>query len=197
MNNNAANWPSTHLTLIGRLREQDDAQGWAQFWEIYSPLVYRFCQRRSLQHDDALDVSQNAIVSLRRSLASFDPNKGKFRGWFGQLIRREIAKYKIRQFRDVQAGGGDHVPDDAIEAEDCDWDSDFNGHVVQVALDRIKPEFHPLEWVVMERVVLQGRKPRSIASEIDRDAPWISRVKYRLIQRLKAEVQFLANGGLE
>ncbi|MEK6259249.1 MAG: sigma-70 family RNA polymerase sigma factor [Planctomycetota bacterium] len=195
--NNAANWPSTHLTLLARLRSLGNAEDWDEFWRIYSPLIYRFCQRRYLQHDDALDVSQNAMVALRKSLANFDPAKGKFRGWFGQLIRREIAKYKDKQDRDVQAIGGGVVPEIVQEAEDDDWDLEFNRHVVHTALSRIRVEFEPSEWEVMEQVVLAGRKPRDVAPEIGQDAAWISRAKYRLVQRLKSEVFFLANGSLE
>lgn len=193
----AGKWPSTHMTLLNRLRNPEDTQGWDDFWEIYSPLVYSFCRRRDMQHEDALDVRQNAMLALRRSLPNFDPAKGKFRGWFGQLIRREISKYKDKQIRDGRAVGGEFLPDNPAQSESEDWDSQFNGHVVQIALDRIKVEFGPVEWQVMQRVVLAGSKPRAVADDIGRDAAWISRVKYRLLQRLKTEVHFLAGGGME
>ncbi len=185
------------MTLLARLRSLDDGKDWAEFWRIYEPLIYRFCHRRYVQHEDALDVSQNAMLALRKSLPNFDPAKGKFRGWFGQLLRREIAKHRRKQDRDVQATGDGIVPEVIEKPEDADWDLEFNRHVVNAALSRIRVEFDPLEWVVMEQVVLAGRTPRSVAPEIGRDAAWISRVKYRLVQRLKSEVYFLANGGLE
>lgn len=194
---NAGNWPSTNVTLLHRLRDANDSEGWDEFWSIYSPLIYRFCLRRFVQHEDALDVRQNAMIALRSGLTTFDPAKGKFRGWFGMLIRREIAKHRERQARHGQAIGGEFDVGDRLEAEDTEWDAEFKAHIVEVALERIKPEFEPIELIVMEQVVLRNLKPRDLVAEIGRDAAWISRVKYRLIQRLKAEVQYLSDSGLD
>lgn len=193
----AGNWPSTKVTLLDRLADPSDPASWDEFWEIYSPLVYRFCLKRSLQHEDALDVRQNAMVSVRRSIGNYDPAKGKFRGWLGQLIRHEIAKYVASTTRQGRAVGGGFEVGQELQVEDPEWDSEFNGHVVQVALDNIKADFDAIEWIVMKEVVLAGRRPRDVTEEIGRDAAWISRAKYRLMQRLKAEVHRMAEGGLE
>lgn len=194
--NASGNWPSTHMTLIGRIADADDTEAWNEFWVTYSPLILRFCQRRQLQFEDAQDVCQNAIQSMRGSLATYDPNKGRFRYWFSQVIRREIIKHRKKQQKAGCGVGGDACFEENLDAEDLDWNEEFNKLIVNNALARIKAEFDDQEWMVMEQVVLRGRKPRDVVSEIGCDAPSISRMKYRLIKRLKEVVQFLADGDL-
>ena len=38
--------PVTRPSLLVRLRDRQDRRAWAEFVEIYTPLVYRYCGRR-------------------------------------------------------------------------------------------------------------------------------------------------------
>ena len=44
-----SDWPSTHVTLLQRLREVDRPGDWDLFVQVYGPLLYRSCRRRGLQ----------------------------------------------------------------------------------------------------------------------------------------------------
>jgi len=194
---NSAGWPSTQMTLLSRLREPGDNNVWEEFSEIYAPLIYGYCRYRQLQHADALDVSQNALVALRCGLHNYDPAKGKFRGWFCQIIWAEIARFRRKQFQGGQAVGGDFELELAAGPESDLWEEQFKNHVVNTALTRLKAEIDPLEVVVLDEVVVKGRKPRNLVTEVGRDAAWISRAKYRLMSRLKELVYFYSEGGFE
>ncbi|MDB5389289.1 MAG: rpoE 7 [Planctomycetaceae bacterium] len=190
----AGDWPSTHETLLERLRNPDDIQGWEEFWEIYSVVIYRFCRCRGLQEADARDVCQNAAIVLQRSLPRFqyDPVQGKFRSWLGTLVAREIGKYRHRQARDGTGVGGVGIVGQELLENDATWIAEFNSYILQVSLLRIEAEFDPLEWKAFRLVWIEGRKPRDVAAEVNRAPDWLSRVKFRILQRLKVEVQFLA-----
>jgi RNA polymerase sigma-70 factor (ECF subfamily) len=160
--------------------------------EVYGPLIYRFCRRRGLQNADARDVVQNVFVAVRRGIARFeyDPGRGRFRSWLGTITSREIGKYRRRLERAGQGdGGGTGTPD--ARDNDAVWIVEFNGHVLQAALDRIRSEFAADIWAAFECVWIENRTPAEAAARFQRKPDWVYRSKYRILQRLKAELSFL------
>lgn len=184
-------WPSTRLTLLNRLLNPEDNQSWKEFWDIYSELIYRFCRKRLLRHEDAIDVRQSAMLALQRGLKTFDPEIGRFRGWFGKLILCEIYKQRSKYPEIPQLQ--DDLSDKKSESDDAMWDREFATHIVGIAISRIQAEFTPLEWGVFSKVVLEGRKPAEVAAELACDPAWLYRAKYRVLKRLQAETAYLSN----
>lgn len=194
---NSASWPSTQMTLLSRLRDLDDDAVWQEFTKTYSSLIYGYCRNRQLQHADALDVLQNALIALRNGLLNYDPAKGKFRGWFCQIIWAEIAKFRRKQFRAGRPVDQECDQEFPAAKEREAWEQQFREHAVQVALAHIRAELDSARAMVLEEVVVKGRKPRNLVAEVGHDAAWISRMKYALMLRLKELVHFYAEGGLE
>ncbi len=194
---NSASWPSTQMTLLSRLRDLDDDAVWQEFAKTYSSLIYGYCRNRQLQHADALDVLQNALIALRNGLINYDPAKGKFRGWFCQIIWAEIAKFRRKHYRAGRPVDHEFDQEFSVAAESEVWEQQFREHAVQVALAHLRAEIDAVKVTVLEEVVVKGRKPRNLVAEIGQDAAWISRAKYDLMQRLKELVLFYAEGGLD
>jgi RNA polymerase sigma factor (sigma-70 family) len=184
-------WPSTHMTLIERIASAEDAEAWEFFHKIYSPLILQFCQRRRLQAADAADVCQNVIQSMRQTLPHYAAEKGRFRCWFSQVIRRQIAAHLEVLSR--RPGSLEHIGEPCCEADDASDEDQIRRYVLNMALEAIRPELTSQEWHIMSEVVLKGRKPREVGEEIGMEAPRISRVKYQLIRRLKEKIRFLEN----
>ncbi len=189
----SAAWPSTRETLIGRLQQQSDGPEWGLFVEVYGPLLYHFCRRRGVQDADARDVTQNVILSVRRGIDRFtyDPALGKFRSWLGTITSREIG----RQRRGSQRAGlpseavtnGAHHPAD----NEATWIVEFNSHICQTALDRIRPDFEALTWQAFEMLWIHDVKPRDVAIQLHKAPDWVYQAKFRVLRRLEKEVRFL------
>jgi RNA polymerase sigma-70 factor (ECF subfamily) len=47
---------TTSSSLLDRLRRPADAEAWARFVELYTPLLYRWARRLGLQDADAADL---------------------------------------------------------------------------------------------------------------------------------------------
>lgn len=185
-------WPSTRMTLLNRLRDMHGGEAWAEFYVIYSPLVYRFCRNRNLKHEDAEEVTHNSMISIQRSLRTFDSNKGKFRNWFFKVIRSGISRHCKAAGRMVSL---DSITDDPPDQHDDEevWDEEFNIYMLETAIERVRPQFNPLEWRVFEEAVLSGLKTGAVAIMLQQSAAWISRVKYKIVKRLKEEIRYLSN----
>ena len=56
--------PITRHGLVLRLRKPDDEGAWAEFVDIYEPLVYGLARRKGLQDADARDLCQEVFRAL-------------------------------------------------------------------------------------------------------------------------------------
>ena len=72
--------PATRPSLLVRLRNPRDGQAWAQFVDVYAPLVYAFALSQSLQDADAADLTQEVLRAVNAALGRFeyDPERGSF-----------------------------------------------------------------------------------------------------------------------
>ena len=60
--------PNTNASLILRLRNPDDADAWAEFVEIYEPLIYGLIRSKGFQHADAAELTQEVLLAVVRSV---------------------------------------------------------------------------------------------------------------------------------
>ena len=54
-----ADFPDTRASLLVRLRDPQDGTAWAEFVDLYAPLVYAYARKQGLQDADAADLSQD------------------------------------------------------------------------------------------------------------------------------------------
>lgn len=84
---------TTRASLIARVKDPRDTAAWAEFHELYSPLLYRYARARGLGHEDAEDVRAACYESIVRQIAGFeyDKAKGGFKAWLRTLVNRRVA----------------------------------------------------------------------------------------------------------
>jgi RNA polymerase sigma-70 factor (ECF subfamily) len=185
----------TRPTLLWRIRDPRDAQSWEDFVTVYTPLVYGHCRRRGLQPADAEDVTQEVFIQVRRSIEDFDykPERGRFRDWLGQVTRHKIFRF----LRARQATGpvvpADHDAREATEQEP-QWAEDFSRHVLNIALERIRPHFKEATFRAFECTWLKGRPADEVAREMGKSIKLVYVAKSRVLRRLEEEVRELAEG---
>jgi RNA polymerase sigma factor (sigma-70 family) len=189
----ASDWPSTHATLIGRLRAQPNGAAWNQFAEAYLGLIYRVVRRRGVQAADAEDVTSNVFLAVHRGIRSldYDPQRGQFRSWLWTVARRELIRHQEKSQRAGRPMGGITDGDLHRVENDAGWIVAFNAHVFQTAIARIRPDFDDLVWQAFELSWGQDLKPAAVAVQLGKSAAWVCQAKFRVKQRLHREVQYL------
>jgi RNA polymerase sigma-70 factor (ECF subfamily) len=186
------------VTLLARLRQDGDAEAWKTFVNLYTPLVFRFCRRRGLQDADASDVTQQVLAIVHRRIGEFkyDRQKGRFRNWLGAVTSHEITRNQKKQRRPGKGTGdglGDDVSKLASAPSDPEWVEEFNGYIFQKALTRIRADFEDEVWQAFDLTWLRDVKPRDAAATIGRPASWIYKARYKVIERLRKELEFLTS----
>src|SRR5580658_9537688 len=78
-----ANGIPTRRSLLSRLKNWNDNESWRVFFYTYWRLIYNTAVRAGLNDAQAQDVVQETIISVLKSIPSFqyDPSKGTFKGW--------------------------------------------------------------------------------------------------------------------
>src|ERR1700732_2246043 len=94
-----ADFPPTRASLLVRLRDPQDEAAWANFVDLYAPLVYGYARKQGLQDADAADLSQDVLAAVAGSIGrlEYDPKRGAFRNWLFTVVRRKISNWRSAQ----------------------------------------------------------------------------------------------------
>jgi RNA polymerase sigma-70 factor (ECF subfamily) len=184
----------TRPSLLMRIRDRNDQESWRTFVMIYAPLVYRYCCRHGLQDADASDLSQEVMQKVARAIRTFEyqPARGLFRNWLLTITRRQLAEFhqKIarRPEQSIDCSEVEALSEDG-DRPDADWNQDFTDRVLQVALDRSRPNFEPTTWRAFESVWIENRSAAETADALALNIDLVYYSKARVLKRLKEEVE--------
>jgi RNA polymerase sigma factor (sigma-70 family) len=180
----------TSASLLLRIRDPHDNDAWTTFVNVYSPLIRRYCARKGLQAADAADIAQEVLSRVAKTIPTFayDPERGRFRGWFGTLIAHQIATHQTRNSK-----GPTLTPlMDEIPSPDPQWHYDFTEHVLAVSMDRIRGEFEPSTWEAFTATWVRQELPVTVAAKLGIAIHAVYVNKSRVLNRLQTEILHLA-----
>ena len=72
---------ATRASLLGRLKNWDDAESWEEFTQTYSRLIYNVARQAGLTEDEARDVVQETLLGVAKKINEFEssPERGSFK----------------------------------------------------------------------------------------------------------------------
>jgi RNA polymerase sigma-70 factor, ECF subfamily len=185
---------NTRPSLLVRIRNSEDAEAWQTFVSIYAPVVFNYCQRRGLQDADAADLTQEVMKEVMKSIRTFEyqPEKGRFRDWFGTVVRRELAHFWEKQKRAGKNSFAETMADLRAGQVDAAWNEEANAQILRVALARIQPNFEPVTWQLFTRTWIENRPAAETANALGVPIETVYVAKSRVLKRLEEEVLELA-----
>jgi RNA polymerase sigma-70 factor (ECF subfamily) len=194
----------TRSSLLRRVRDPADADGWRQFVALYQPLLLAYVRRRGLSGSDAEDVVQDVLARLLRALPEFDLNRerGRFRTWLWRLTHNLLIDRARHRQRHVWAERARAEPEalelPADEEPDADWRVLHRRRVLEFAKDQVRARSQPRTWACFEEYVLRGRPCAEVAAELGVTPNVVavnsSRVLARLRDYCRHELEGLADG---
>jgi len=193
----AAETLRTRMTLIQRLRVQQDEQAWREFAAHYQGYMQRIARRMGMTHHDAEEVVQNVCLKAWKALPTFayDPERGRFRGWLWQVTANEVRMFWRSRRHEVPleaAEDGDLADklDPATPPLEAWAEEEWRAHVTSVAWQRVSGEFEERMRQVFERLS-KGEEPRAVAASLGLAPDTIRVYRKRLQDRLRSEIERL------
>ncbi len=188
--------PTTHVTLLVRLRNAQDKEAWAQFVDIYAPLLYRFARRQRLQDADAADLTQDVLMSVAGAIERFEYDRrvGTFRGWLFTVARNKIKNFVARSRRGPRATGQSDVQEmlanqPAADEDQASWDKEYESRLFDWAAERVRGLFAENTWRAFWMTAVEGKNPKDVARTVGVSVGAVYIAKSRVLAELKRQIQ--------
>ncbi|MFO0905039.1 MAG: sigma-70 family RNA polymerase sigma factor [Pirellulales bacterium] len=190
--------PETRPSLVLRLQNSADQRAWAEFVEIYQPLILRTLRSRGLQEADAREVCQEVLLAVSRAVERWDarPERGSFRGWLSSITRNLCVNFLIRRARHPQPLGDEtqlrewleSAP--AADSEASRWFAlEERRQQLRWAAERVRPEFRETAWTAFWETAVEGRDAASVAAQLGVAVGVVYVSRSRVMKRLRIVVQ--------
>lgn len=159
---------ATRSSLLLRLRDPKDRQGWTEFYTVYEPFLRNVARKLGLKDQDADDVTAEVLLVCVKTLPTFerDSQKGFFRSWLKTVARNKMHDLWRRR-RHEGAAPLENVPEPATEDALWDaWDREHHQQIVAFALAAVREASIPNTWECFERHILNHRPAPEVAEEL-------------------------------
>jgi RNA polymerase sigma-70 factor (ECF subfamily) len=189
--------PETRSTLLVRIRDREDSRSWAEFVEIYGPLVYGFLRKRGLQDADAADLVQDVLHSIAQAIQSFEhrPASNSFRRWLFTIVQNRLRDYRkprVSQPRgtgDTQAYELLQEQQEGKQSVEEIWNREHKLGLIRYAAAQIRNDFRETTWIAFHRTAIEGQVPSEVARQLGMTRAAVYLAKARVLSRIKEYVQ--------
>src|SRR5437588_246741 len=190
--------PKTRVSLLLRLRDAQDNEAWAEFVDLYAPLVYRMARRHGLQDADAADLTQDVLGALHTALPRFcyDANRGTFRGWLFTVARNFLRRSAQARRRHPPASGAPDLqalleqqpaPPEEVER----WEQEYQQRLFEYAAQRVRGHFRPATWEAFWRTSVENQTAREVAAALGVSVGAVYIARTRVLARIREEIRLL------
>ncbi len=190
----------TRQSLLSRLKDWEDQEGWREFFETYWRLIYSVARRAGLTEAEAQDVVQETLVVVAKQMPGFryDPSRGSFKAWLHTVIRGRLSRHwrKARTHPSVtprpEFPEGEGTPEDvdpsAVSEFEASWQTEWEQNLLDAAVRRVQAKVSPRQYLLFSLAVLKQVPTATIRERYDASLPQVYLAKHRVGRLLKLEI---------
>ncbi|PYJ85635.1 MAG: RNA polymerase subunit sigma [Verrucomicrobia bacterium] len=194
---------ATRASLLGRLKNWEDAKSWEEFTQIYSRLIRVVARKAGLTESEAKDVEPETLLCVAKTIHEFESNpaRGTFKSWLLNLTRWRIADQFHRRDpaaaasappADATASGTSTVervpgPDNL----DTEWEVEWKRNIMETALARVGRKVKPKHLQIFDLYAMRHWPAGKVARELGVTRVQVYLVNHRLTKLMKREVEYL------
>ena len=186
----------TSCTLINRVKDLDDADGWHEFFQRYQRLVLSIARRHGLEESEAEEVAQEVFSRVARTIGLFElgPRTGAFRKWLSQLThwcaldarrkRPPEGAYCSGMTDQERSALSEHNPSGEVS------DRDFH----ELIQRRLRQLVAPKDFQIYQMITFEGMTPTQVADHFDMRRGTVDTIICRVRQVARRELERLGEG---
>jgi RNA polymerase sigma factor (sigma-70 family) len=190
---------ATRPSLLVRIKDSRDRKAWAEFVNVYAPLVYGYAQKQGLQDADAADLTQEVLTVVARWAVrlAYDPARGSFRAWLFTVVRNELRDFAAARRRNLTGSGNTdmkrRLEQEPAPAEDevADWERDFQRQLFALATEQVRGDFQESTWQAFWLTAVRGKCGKEAARILGMSTAAVYLAKRRVMTRLKEQIEYL------
>ncbi len=189
-------FPETRLSLLKRLQNGQDETAWAEFHEIYQPVLTRMVVSAGLPTSDRQDVVQEIWIAIYRGIEKYEPRAHAFafRGWLAKIARNSAINYLARKtipqgtesLRDIGMLTDRNSTKQMLQEQ---WDREYRRQVLQWAALRVASRVSAATFSAFWRTVVDGENVESVAKDLGMTAGALYVSRGRIMATLRREVE--------
>jgi RNA polymerase sigma-70 factor (ECF subfamily) len=194
---------ATRASLLGRIKNWEDAKSWEEFTQTYSRLIRAVALKAGLTESEAKDVEQETLLCVAKTIHEFEsnPERGTFKSWLLNLTRWRIADQFRR--RSPAASGpapaSDATPTRTPTVErvpgpenlDVEWEVEWKKNLLETALARVGRKVKAKHLQIFDLYAMRHWPAGKVARELGVTRVQVYLVNHRLTKLMKREVEFL------
>ncbi len=191
----------TNASLLIRIRDHEDNSAWAEFVEIYAPLVYSYLRKRGVQDADAADIAQDVLrtVSQKSADFSYDRRRGSFRGWLLTVTLNRLRDFTAAQACKVRASGKTETlrlleTQPIPEATDA-WNLQHRMRLFGWAAEKAKSDFREKTWQAFQWNAMEDMPAKDVAEKLSISVGAVHIAKSRVLVRIREIVNEVEGEG--
>ena len=187
--------PETRASLILRLGNPADDLAWAEFLQIYEPILFRLASRWGLQDADAREVVQETLLGVSKSIHRFsaDENGASFRRWLSAITRNKLADHLAKRSKQEHGSGDSDVylwlnQQAADDSNASVWDWSEKREVFSWAATKVRQQVTQRTWQAFHRSSVLGEDIKLVAEDLGMREGMIYVARSRVMNRLRKAV---------
>jgi len=188
--------PETKYSLLLRLQDASNDEAWMQFVELYEKAVFRYVRSQGLQEADALEVVQQVLLAVHRSIDRWQPQgQGSFRRWLLRVASNQATTVVRQKYRQRMLTGGttannalQAAADPACQDADNQYNREWRQWAFCWASSQVEREVSETSWQAFWLTAVENRPPADVAKQIGLSVGAIYAAKCRVLKRLREAV---------
>ena len=194
----------TRQSLLNRLKDWQDMSSWNDFFDTYWSLIYGVARKAGLTDSEAQDVVQETIISVARKIPEFtyDPAVCSFKTWLMKMTRwRIIDQIRKKQYeRDGHRYRREETWSDALLDSHPDlagfdleavWNEEWEKHLLQTALDKVKQYANPKQFQMFYLHVIKSMPAGKVAQFLGVKLAAVYFAKYKVSAEVRKQIRLL------
>jgi RNA polymerase sigma factor (sigma-70 family) len=184
----------TRKSLLGRLKSFDNTESWREFFETYWNLIYSTAIRSGLSDHEAQDVVQETIISVARSMPTFeyDPKIGSFKAWLRKVTRSRIVDHVRKHSRRDALHKAEEISDIPDESEpmfEATWESEWRRAIIEIAAKRTKTKVDAKQYQIFALSEIKGWPVKDVAASLGITAGQVYLARHRVGKIFEQELK--------
>jgi RNA polymerase sigma-70 factor (ECF subfamily) len=189
--------------LLSKVRRGDES-AWSEFYSIYRKFIYGVARKRGLSHEDAEDLTQEAMAKVAEHIDKFKPDKSRarFRAWLGTIVRNKLidrARRKQTQPAvsaascrpDGDASGRTGTIERIADPNSADFeavsDQEWQKAILDAAIRKVKEEANIKHFQIYDLYELRQMPAAEVARSLGVFVAQVYLASHRIKQAIKQE----------